>query len=494
MYGLVIFNISVPILQVQLKSGEFSRGGILKVGNTLKVTRGYYFQHIEVISTASPKRTTSWKVTQTLKSVENLMCSQSKEVKDNSKRCCLCKKRPVVKLSVAAEAAFYRKYLVSNKVAQAYKRLTKGLGADCFQPFHKVYEQQRKLKETNFETGLVELNKSKKIENCNDGPAQKITVPYLCVSSLPRAVLHKLLQSDKEFSYFRHNYQKHDEWEVLFGGDSGAESTKFGFFNTRQEKFNTGQNFCVAHMVEKVPDTPENMRICYENHISPEFVKLQSTSILRIRSKREGKVAGALIESRFPFLIPTVFMNWDICDDTNESDDDEGPNCSESAADESAIREQGANFESEFGSSTAPSQLLQTESSEGKINHAAPMEECQYLMDIAVELENELLSPSVSHCQLMEDLAEDCQAEIISDSPSIAENENADIKEGACSTAENVTDHNLRGKNEKVDIQEGGCSTAENMTDITISEGEIMLVSFESFQVISHTSKNCIRR
>ena len=96
-------------------------------------------------------------------------------------------------------------------------------------------------------------------------------------------------------------------------------------------------------------------------------------------------------------------MNWDICDDTNESDDDEGPNCSESAADESAIREQGANFESEFGSSTAPSQLLQSESSEGKIKYAAPMEECQYLMDIAVELENELLSPNISHCncQLM---------------------------------------------------------------------------------------------
>ena len=180
-----MFNISVPILQVQLKSGEFSRGGILKVGNTLKATRGYYFQHIEVISTASPKRTTSWKVTRTLKSVENLMCSQSKEVKDNSKRCCLCKKRPVVKLSVAAEAAFYRKYHVSNKVAQAYKRLTKGLGADCFQPFHKVYEQQKKLKETNFETGLAELNKSKKIENCNDGPAQKITVPYLCFKFAP---------------------------------------------------------------------------------------------------------------------------------------------------------------------------------------------------------------------------------------------------------------------------------------------------------------------
>ena len=68
------------------------------------------------------------------------------------------------------------------------------------------------------------------------------------------------------------------------------------------------------------------------------------------------------------------------------------------------------------------------------------------------------------------DSAEDCQAEIISDSPGIAENENADIKEGGCSTAENVTDHNLRGKKEKVDIKEGGCSTAENTTDHNLTD------------------------
>ena len=61
------------------------------------------------------------------------------------------------------------------------------------------------------------------------------------------------------------------------------------FFNTRQEKFNTGRNFCVAHMVEKVPDTPENMRICYENHTSPEFVKLQSTSICVYVQRGKGK-------------------------------------------------------------------------------------------------------------------------------------------------------------------------------------------------------------
>ena len=57
----------------------------------------------------------------------------------------------------------------------------------------------------------------------------------------------------------------------LFGGDSKAESTQFAFFNTLQENLNTGQIFCVVHMVEKVPDTPKNIRICYENHISPEW-------------------------------------------------------------------------------------------------------------------------------------------------------------------------------------------------------------------------------
>ena len=131
------------------------------------------------------------------------------------KKCYLCQQRPVKKVSVQAEAAFYRKHHISTKVAQAYRRLTNGLGAEVFHPFHKVYEEQKNLKPENYVTGLVELNKSKKSESSSvESVVQKITVPYLCVSNLSQAVLLKLLQSDREGSYFRLKFQDCNSWEV----------------------------------------------------------------------------------------------------------------------------------------------------------------------------------------------------------------------------------------------------------------------------------------
>ena len=65
------------------------------------------------------------------------------------------------------------------------------------------------------------------------------------MDDVPRGVLAVLLESDRARTYFRHAWQKYDEWEVLYAGDMGAQSTKFGFFNTRQVKFNTGQNFSI---------------------------------------------------------------------------------------------------------------------------------------------------------------------------------------------------------------------------------------------------------
>ena len=370
-------KVQYDILQLQLKFGVFSRGGTLRISNTEKAKRGYIFQHCEVIASELPKKTTTWKVSDTLRKVQDAMLclSPHKQMSGtNKKKCYLCRQRPVAKLSVQAEAAFYRKHHISTKVAQAYRRLTNGLGAQVFHPFNKVYEEQKRLKGTHYLTGLVELNKSKKSENSEEGAVQKLTVPYLCVSNLSHAVLQKLLQSDREGSYFRHKFQKANTWEVLFAGDAGADSTKFGFFNTREEKFNTGQNFCVAHMVEKAPDTQENLRTCYANHIAPEFVELQNSSIVRVRSQCQKKVAGAIIKTRFPFAIPTLFMKWNTCANVDSSE--EHFNAGRDTASDT-------NFESEFVSIT--------EQSKQSCNKTIMLEDeqGQYLKDIALELEKE---------------------------------------------------------------------------------------------------------
>ena len=113
-------------------------------------------------------------------------------------------------------------------------------------------------------------------------------------------------------------------YKVLFAGDSGAESTKFGFFNTRQQNFNTGQHFCIAHLVEKAPDSTENLGLCYEEEIAPECTKLRSSSILRVLSVIGGvrKVAVAIIQTQFPLLLPCVFMKWEVCENSEGSNND----------------------------------------------------------------------------------------------------------------------------------------------------------------------------
>ena len=87
---------------------------------------------------------------------------------------------PLQKLSVCTKSAFYRKFHGLNKLALAYKKLLNGVGADIFQPFRKVYEHHKSLRNTKFRTGSIELNKSKKQDDSAEGPKQKITVPYLC--------------------------------------------------------------------------------------------------------------------------------------------------------------------------------------------------------------------------------------------------------------------------------------------------------------------------
>ena len=128
----------------------------------------------------------------------------------------------------------------------AYKTLLNGCGVDIFQPFYKIFEHKKKLHKVSIDVGLVELDKFKKEDKEAIGPKDKVSVPYLCVNNLPESVLSILLQSDRDGTYHRHDYQKSDSYEVLWAGDMGANSTKFGFFNTREQKINSGQKLQIC--------------------------------------------------------------------------------------------------------------------------------------------------------------------------------------------------------------------------------------------------------
>ena len=107
------------------------------------------------------------------------------------------------------------------------------------------------MHKVSIDVGLVELDKFKKEDKEAIGPKEKVSVPYLCLNNLPESVLSILLQSDRDGTYHRHDYQKNDSYEVLWAGDMGANSTKFGFFNTREQKFNSGQKLRICCMLNK---------------------------------------------------------------------------------------------------------------------------------------------------------------------------------------------------------------------------------------------------
>ena len=156
-----------------------------------------------------------------------------------NKPCTLCGVRPPTKLSVPAEAAFYRRFHISIKQSLAYKQMLKGLNIEVFQPFSSVVKHQKSLKLNDYSVTMKEMYKNKKIDK-EIGAPEKVTVPFLCLTNIPEGILQVLLQSDRDGTYCRNAWQQPDCWEVLFAGDMGAQATKFGFFNTTVQKFNMG--------------------------------------------------------------------------------------------------------------------------------------------------------------------------------------------------------------------------------------------------------------
>ena len=176
-----------------------------------------------------------------------------------------------------------------------------------------------KLHPIKNDVGLIELNKHKKEDKELAGvaPTEKVEVPYLCMKNLPESVLKILIQCDRDGTYYRHDFQPFDSWDILWAGDMGAKSTKFGFFNTRQHKFLTGQNLHICSMSDEAPDSQENVSSVFSNQVGVGFSELKNSSIVRLRMLKSQKFAGALVQTKFPVVIPGLCfgnrrMNWTI--------------------------------------------------------------------------------------------------------------------------------------------------------------------------------------
>ena len=113
----------------------------------------------------------------------------------------------------------------------------------------------------------------------------------------------------------------------------GARSTKFGFFNTRQMKFLAGQKLRLLHMYEEAPDSEENTRTVYADRISPGISELKKSSIVRLCASSKHVVAGAIVHTQVPIILP-LFMDWDAQppDDLNSDTNTSAAPLSEKAA------------------------------------------------------------------------------------------------------------------------------------------------------------------
>ena len=162
--------------------------------------------------------------------------------------------------SSKAEACFYRKYHVSRGVSLAYIiiKLMRGCNVEIFQPFSKLAAEKQCLHKVGVDVGLIELNKFKKEDKESVAPSKKCEVPYLSMTNIPESVLSILVEGDHSQTHHRHPWMSHDTWDLLWAGDKGASSMKFGFFNTRQLKFLSGTKLNICSMFEQAPDSPDN--------------------------------------------------------------------------------------------------------------------------------------------------------------------------------------------------------------------------------------------
>ena len=130
------------------------------------------------------------------------------------------------------------------------------------------------------------------------------------MKNLPESVLKILIQCDRDRTYYHHDFQPFDSWDILWAGDMGAKSTKFGFFNTRQHKFLTGQNLHICSMFDEAPDSQENVSSVFSNQVGVGFSELKNSSIVRLRMLKSQKFAGALVQTKFPVVIPGLML-WE---------------------------------------------------------------------------------------------------------------------------------------------------------------------------------------
>ena len=128
---------------------------------------------------------------------------------------------------------------------------------DIFPPYRALQAHFKSLETVQYETSLVELFKSKQYDT--NATAEKISVPLVALTNIKIALMRWIVEVDREKAYVRHSWQHFHEIMWLFGGDMGAETTKFLAVLTQQQRFNSSSLMQLLVMFKKAADNYPNL-------------------------------------------------------------------------------------------------------------------------------------------------------------------------------------------------------------------------------------------
>ena len=126
------------------------------------------------------------------------------------------------------------------------------------------------------------------------------------MTNMKIALIRWVIEADREKAYKRHPWQNFDEMTWLFGGDMGAETTKFLTVLTHQEKFNSGSLMRLLVMFKKAADNYPNLLKVFPPSVFPLMEYINNSSLLCVRLESQRLYACAPIDSSIYVLIPTL--------------------------------------------------------------------------------------------------------------------------------------------------------------------------------------------
>ena len=225
---------------------------------------------------------------------------------------------PIKKLNAESELSVYIQIGLNQWQIRALRSAFKGFGVVGLSTRTELDAvRKNKVDDGLYTTGMVELYpqgvkvRSDVILRGRGAEYNHLLkrFPFLSVVDLPAFIAKSVMDLDRTGDFVLHPYQSKDEYVLLWGGDKGGKSTKFGFINTHQMSANSGKNFQLVHMFDTAPDSYHNLMRTLGTTVEPSMRALFHSSIVRIQmgDGNNKQCGAAVVPTSLTSLFPTPF-------------------------------------------------------------------------------------------------------------------------------------------------------------------------------------------